>query len=157
MKIIKFILILALGVLVVLQFFQPEPNFSDPGHADNFLTETNPPDEVRQILVSSCFDCHSNHTEYPWYNRIAPVSYWLDGHIDHGKGELNFSEWSSFNNKKKAHKLEEVADEVGKAKMPLEEYTWTHQEARLTEDQREAVMAWARQSMSLYELGDRPE
>ena len=157
MKLIKIVLILALAILVILQFFQPDPNFAEPGHAEVFLTETNPTDDIHHILVSSCFDCHSDHTDYPWYNRIAPVSYWLDGHIRHGKGELNFSEWGDYTKERKSHKMGEIADEVGKGAMPLEEYTWTHHEARLTALQREAVMEWAEKTKLLYRLGDRPE
>ena len=157
MKIIKIVLILALLTLVILQFFPPEPNTASPGHASEFFAETNPPEEVRVILETSCFDCHSDHTEYPWYNRIVPVSYWMADHIRHGKGELNFSNWPSYTDSRKAHKMEEIGDEVGKGKMPLEEYTWTHEGANLTEDQREAVMAWARKTRALYQLGALPE
>lgn len=157
MKIVKIVLVLALAVLVILQFFQPDANTAREGHADFFLAETNPPKDVRAILTSSCFDCHSDHTVYPWYNKIAPVSYWLDGHIDHGKGSLNFSEWLSYSQGKREHKMEEIAEEVGKAHMPLEEYTWTHREARLTEAQRKAVMEWANQTRLLYQLGNQPK
>ena len=133
MKIAKKI---AWGLLIIfigMQFYRPEKNLAQEGHAAAFLTETNPPEEVRVILENTCYDCHSNNTVYPWYNNLAPVSYWLADHIKHGKGHLNMSDWSSYDNKKKDHKLEEVIEVMEENSMPLNEYTWTHEDARLTE------------------------
>jgi hypothetical protein len=142
---------------VVMQFIRPHQNESTADHLADFLLETNPPGQVQEILENSCFDCHSNHTRYPWYNGIAPVSYWLADHIQHGQEHLNFSEWSGYDDKKKDHKLEEVVETVKSGEMPLREYTWTHREARLTNAQRTAVVEWAERTRALYALGDRPK
>ena len=112
MKILKKVLTAALIAFVVMQFFRVDKNRTEGDFVAVFIAETQPDDEVYTILKSACFDCHSNNTRYPWYAEIAPVSYWLDDHIRHGKGELNFSDWSSYSNKKKDHKLEELIEEV---------------------------------------------
>lgn len=157
MKLGKKIAWALLIVFVAMQFYRPEKN-QDPGdHLSKFLEETNPPQEVSGILKSSCYDCHTNQTNYPWYNQVAPVSWWLADHIEEGKEHLNFSAWESYSPKKKDHKLEEVIEMVESAEMPLNEYTWTHSEADLTDQQREAVMDWARQTRTLYKLGDSPK
>ncbi|MDX1314936.1 MAG: heme-binding domain-containing protein, partial [Eudoraea sp.] len=103
------------------------------------------------------YDCHSNHTVYPWYNNIAPVSYWMADHVDHGKGDLNFSDWATYSGKKKDHKLEEVVEVMEDEVMPLKEYTWTHEEARLSKEQRKAIIEWAEKTRLLYQLDQRPE
>ncbi len=157
MKIGKKIAWILLIAFVIMQFIRPDKNETTGDHLALFLTETNPPQEVREILKSSCYDCHSNQTEYPWYNAIAPVSYWIADHIDHGKGELNFSEWDSYGPRKKDHKLEEVVETVKSGEMPLEEYTWTHGDAQLTDEQRRAVVEWAEQTRALYALSARPK
>lgn len=157
MKLVKKAAIFLLISFVVMQFFRPEKNIGDATHASFFETETHPGDEVLIVLQNTCYDCHSDHTRYPWYNQIAPVNYWLDDHIDHGKGHLNFSDWDSYSAEKKDHKLEEIIEEVKKGKMPLEEYTWTHAEARLTPQQKQAVTDWALRTRALYGLGHRPE
>ena len=158
MKVGKKIAWALLIVFLGMQLWRPDKNIaSDPEHLTPFLTETNPSEEVKAILKSSCFDCHSNQTRYPWYNNVAPVSWWLDGHIEEGKEHFNASAWSDYNDKKKDHKLEELIEEVEEGEMPLNSYTWTHADARLTEAQMEAVIAWAQQTRTLYELGDRPE
>lgn len=156
MKLIRKILIGLLVVFIAIQFYRPEKNISRENDTAKFLRETNPPKEVRTILQNSCFDCHSNNTRYPWYNNIAPVSFWLADHIEEGKSELNFSEWETYSDKKKDHKLEELYEETERRSMPLKEYTWTHKEAKLTDAQIEAVVKWAKDTRSLYQLGNRP-
>lgn len=150
MKIIKKILVFLLVVFAVMQFFGPDKNQGELSSLNAFLAESNPPENVKIILKETCFDCHSDVTRYPWYNRITPINYWMDGHIDHGKGELNFSKWSAYSLKRKEHKMEEVWEEVAKKKMPLDSYTWTHAEANLTQEQIDAVVAWAKKIQGDY-------
>ena len=144
-------------IFVLMQFYRPEKNLSQGDHTAVFLTETNPPEEVKSILVQTCYDCHSDNTVYPWYNNIAPVSYWMADHVKHGKGHLNFSAWDDYDAEKKDHKLEEVIEMVEEGEMPLKEYTWTHEAARLTEEQRQAIVDWSKQTRALYQLDLRPE
>ena len=157
MRITKKIAWVLLITLIVIQFIRPEKNLSDTDGEADFMSETNPPEDVRLILRSSCYDCHSNNTNYPWYNNIAPVSFWIADHINHGKAHLNFSEWANGDNTKKAHKMEEVVETMKSAEMPLTEYTWTHSQARLTDQQRRAVIEWAEKTRLLYELGQQPQ
>ncbi len=157
MKIGKKIAWALLVVFIGMQFIRPEKNQDSSEHLAAFLAETNPPAEVRELLKTSCYDCHSNQTEYPWYNAVAPVSYWLAGHVNDGKRHLNFSAWDTYEVKRKDHKLEEVIEMVQEGEMPLDSYTWTHEDARLSPEQREAINAWARKTRALYDLGARPE
>ncbi|UJH67662.1 heme-binding domain-containing protein [Allomuricauda sp. SCSIO 65647] len=151
MKIAKKIAVALLVVFVVMQFIRPDKNVTDdPDYVAVFESETNPSQEVKQLLETTCYDCHSDNTVYPWYNNIAPVSYWLADHIEHGKGHLDFSNWENYDAEKKDHKLEEIIEEVKEEKMPLKEYTWTHQEARLTQEQRETISAWAQEARLRY-------
>lgn len=142
MKWIKRFLIVALVVFVVMQFVRPDKNEGGYESLATFLAETKPTPAVEATLQSACYDCHSNQTKYPWYNNIAPVSYWLDEHIIDGKKHLNFAEWGSYSVKKKDHKLEEVAEEVEKGEMPLDEYTWTHGDAKLSDQQIKELVQW---------------
>ncbi len=144
-------------VFVAMQFYRPEKNQAQGDHTALFLTETNPPKDVKLILEQTCYDCHSNHTEYPWYNNVAPVSYWMADHVKDGKKHLNFSDWKNYSVKKKDHKLEEVIEMIGEGEMPLKEYTWTHDEAKLTETQRNAIIEWAKRTRALYQLNQQPK
>ena len=157
MKTIKRVLIFALFVFLGMQFYRPYKNINTTDHTAVFISETNPSKEVRLILKNACYDCHTNNTNYPWYNNVAPISYWLSHHIDEGKEHLNFSDWEKYTTKKKAHKLEELVEEVEEGKMPLNEYTWTHASAKLSTQEKEAIMAWAKQTRVLYQLGNLPK
>lgn len=126
-------------------------------HTEIFLAETNPEPELRIVLKETCYDCHSNNTVYPWYNNIAPISFWLANHVKDGKKHLNFSAWDGYSVEKKDHKLEEVIEMIENGEMPLKEYTWTHQNARLTNEQRESIVAWAEKTRSLYQLNEIPQ
>ena len=148
LKKLGFILLI---LLIISQFFSPEKNEGDLISVVPFLNETNPPENVKLILETTCFDYHSNKTNYPWYNDITPVNYWLDSHIKDGKKHLNFSKWSSYSLKRKEHKMDELYEEVEQGEMPLSSYTWTHSESNLTQYQLDAVVTWGKKTQGYYQ------
>jgi len=150
MRIIKKLGWLLLVIIIVAQFFGPDKNRGDINDLTSFFEDTNPPDAVTLILKETCFDCHSSFTRYPWYNNITPVNYWMDGHIDHARSHLDFSNWTEYDAKKKDHKLEELLEMVEEKEMPLPSYTWMHSEANLTDEQIKSVLDWAKQVRSNY-------
>jgi len=152
----KVILVLVIG-FVIAQFFGPEKNQGDLATIDAFMAETNPPEDVKIILKEACIDCHSDVTEYPWYNNITPVNYWLAGHIKDGKKHFNLSNWEGNSVKRKDHKFEELIEMVEDKEMPLNSYTWVHSEAKLTDVERKAVMDWAKLVRVSYGLESKPE
>jgi len=150
MKIVKKILLSLLIVFVIAQFFGPKKNEGDITKIEAFIAETNPPQNVKKIMKESCYDCHSDVTRYPWYFNVTPVNYWIADHIEHGKDELNFSNWADYSLKRKEHKMEEVWEEVKEKEMPLDSYTWTHGDANLTDEQIEALVSWAKTVQGNY-------
>jgi hypothetical protein len=94
-------------------------------------------------LEKACYDCHSNNTVYPWYANVQPVGFWLDDHVNEGKGELNFDEFLTYPPKKARHKMEKVVEEVKEGGMPLDSYTWIHKNALLTPEEKTEITAWA--------------
>ena len=144
-KIIKPIALVLLAALIIIQFFKPERNLSSiEGPAVNDISKLYPvPQEVASILKTSCYDCHSNNTHYPWYSNFQPVAWWLADHIKEGKKELNFSEFASYRIAKQYRKLEEINSEVEEGEMPHEAYTLIHGDAKLNSSQKEKLMSWA--------------
>ena len=141
-KIFKTIGIALIIVLVVIQFIHPERNLSNDTSND-ITKKYTVPDTVQSILRTSCYDCHSNHTEYPWYANIQPVAWWLDHHIDEGKGELNFNTLSSYRIGRQYRKLEKITKEVNDGGMPISSYTLIHRYAILNDGQKKLVADWA--------------
>ncbi|ANW96004.1 cytochrome C [Wenyingzhuangia fucanilytica] len=145
---IKKIFITLAIVLVIAQFFGTEKNDAETRELTVFVLETTPNSEVSNILASKCYDCHSNKTEYPWYANVAPLSYWINHHVEEGKEHLNFSDWSTYNTKRKKHKLEELIEEVEEGKMPLDSYENLHGEISATE--KEILIDWAKIAIANY-------
>jgi hypothetical protein len=150
MKILKKLGLILLAALLIAQFFGPEKNDRDITSVDAFFVDTNPPEDVKVILKSACMDCHSEHTKYPWYNTITPLNYWLADHVNEGKEHFNMSKWNDYSDKKKDHKLDELAEEVGEKEMPLPSYTWTHGDADLSQDQIDAILGWVKTARLKY-------
>ena len=101
------------------------------------------PDSVKQLLQTSCYDCHSNNTTYPWYSKLQPVDWWLDHHVTEGKRELNFNEFASYSLRKQYGKLKKIGDEVKEGGMPLSSYTLIHTYAKLDDQQKNTIINWA--------------
>lgn len=108
----------------------------------DFISLTSANSEVTNLLKTACYDCHSNQPAYPWYTNIAPVSWWIKHHINEGSHHLNFSEWGTYSEKRKNHKLEECIEMVEEGEMPMASYTWMHGEAKLTDAQRLVLVEW---------------
>lgn len=145
---LKWFLLAALAVFAALQFTSPPLQNPPvvPGH--DLMATKSPPPEVAALLRQACYDCHSNETKWPWYARVAPVSWWVASHINEGRAELNFSEWPHGDAYVAGEQLGRLAHQVQSRKMPLPSYTWLgmHPEARLTEEQRGRILKWAEQA-----------
>ena len=141
-KFLKKILLVLLVALVIIQFFRPTKNIAVAASPNDITTKYAVPKDVQAILATSCYDCHSNTTKYPWYNTIQPVAWWLDDHIKEGKKELNFSEFATYRIGRQYKKLEEINEQVKEGEMPLESYTLIHGDAKLTEQQKLTLASW---------------
>lgn len=141
-KILKRTFQILLLAFIVIQFIRPAKNKSE-GISGNDITKVYAvPEDVQTILKTSCYDCHSNNTVYPWYANIQPAAWWLNDHVQEGKRELNFSEFASYRIGRQYRKLEEINGEVKEDKMPLDSYLWIHKDAKLDEKQKLTLANW---------------
>ena len=139
----KYIIWGILAILVILQFFQIDKTNPPASAEADFLVIEQVPDQLATLFKAACYDCHSHHSKYPWYTSVAPLSWWIEGHIDHGRETLNFSEWSTLSNKDRNHALEEIAEEVRDKHMPLKSYVWMHSEAKMSDTDIKLMADWA--------------
>lgn len=138
----KKILIIILVAFIMIQFFPIDKTNPVPTPGMDFLRIKNTPAEIASLVRTSCYDCHSNESEYPWYSSIAPFSWILKNHIDEGRKELNFSTFATYEPKIQAHKLQECIEMTESKKMPLESYFIGHQNAKLTDEQRKILIQY---------------
>lgn len=106
-------------------------------------------EEISGILKTSCYDCHSNETKYPWYSYVAPVSWLVSKDVREGREELNFSTWQDYDMMEKLEKLDDIAIEVGEGEMPMGIYTAIHSSAKLDDAQRQLIVEWAEATMDV--------
>jgi hypothetical protein len=139
------VLIVSLSILALIQLKTTDksPIHSDP--QSDFFTIEEAPEQVGELITAICYDCHSNQTSYPWYSHIAPVSWWLDGHIDHGREKMNFSVWDGYSKEQQDSLKNKSAKLIEKKWMPILTYKITHSDARLSEEQRNMLIAWLKE------------
>jgi len=135
----KKLLILIVLIFIGIQFVPMDVPADVPSKAENSIEA---PENVQAILKRSCFDCHSNHTTFPWYSSIAPVSWFTKYHVKEGREHMNFSTWASYDDEKKLKFLQKIPKAI-KSKMPLPSYLLIHKEAKLSDADKEAITKWA--------------
>lgn len=128
---------------VAIQFIQPARNKSNtilPTDIEKIVTV---PVNVSGILKTSCYDCHSNNTRYPWYSFIQPGAWLMASHIKNGKAMLNFSQFGELSNRKQQSKLQGIINQVKDGEMPITSYKIIHRNAVLTPEQKTILINWA--------------
>lgn len=130
-------------ILLAAQFIQPHERKSSIEPLSELAKVYPITKEVKDIMAKACNDCHSNHTDLPWYTKIQPIGWWINHHVEEGVEELNFDEFTRYKARKKFHKMEEMVEMVEEGKMPLNSYTWMHSEAMLSKAEKQVLVDWA--------------
>ncbi|MPS63463.1 heme-binding domain-containing protein [Chryseobacterium sp.] len=139
--IIKSIAIIFL-LLLVIQLFDTDKNVSATPSENAIEKHYQVSSHVQGLLKTSCYDCHSNNTAYPWYSNIQPVKWWLADHVNSGKRHLNFDEFNTYTKERKLKKLDEIVETVKEGEMPLSSYTIIHHNAKLSSTDKSEIEKW---------------
>ena len=130
---LRYAAIAALVMAAAIQFIQPDRTNPPADPAASFEALMAPPKEAVAVIHRACQDCHSNQTVWPWYSRVAPVS-WLVAHdVKEGRARLNLSEWNRLGAEMAALRVKAMCQETRKGEMPIGTYKLMHPAARLTE------------------------
>jgi hypothetical protein len=137
---LKWIFVALVAGFALLQ--RTNPPRTNPTVISDLMATNLPPPKVAAMLHAACYDCHSSETRWPWYSRVAPMSWLIANDVKEGRENLNLSDWPNDNPMRAAKRLENMSDEVGSGEMPLKKYTKIHADARLTESQRKELTDW---------------
>jgi mono/diheme cytochrome c family protein len=129
-KIALFLIVAGLVVFGLIQLI-PIDRSNPPASAEPQWSSP----EARSLVKQSCFQCHSNETDWPWYSYIAPASWLIKFDVVEGRSAFNFSEWD-----KRPGELDEMVREIQRGGMPPLQYTLFHPEARLNDQQKQALI-----------------
>ena len=134
----------ALGVLVVvfvgIQFI-PVNRINPPVESDMQC-----PVGVKEVLKGSCSDCHSHETIWPWYSKVAPVSWLIASDAKEGRRKLNFSAWNRYSTEKQSVLISDMIDQIREGEMPPAPYTWMHAGSDLSPEKLKILETWAAQN-----------
>jgi hypothetical protein len=142
MKIVKIIALVFLILFIGIQFAPTSRNQSDVVPKSDFMLINDVPKDIKNKLQISCYDCHSNNTAYPWYNKVQPAAWFLESHIKKAKAELNFSEWADYSDRRKRSKLKSIISQVEDDEMPLSSYTIIHKDAKFSKGDKKKINEW---------------
>ena len=143
MKAVKVIIITLIVIFIAVQFIPSGIPLNVPDDNRSIANDSLVAGSVLKQLRNSCFDCHSNQVNFPWYSKMAPSSWFLAGHINEGRSHLNFSEWEDYSNREKVRILEEIKDEVASGGMPLKSYLLIHRDAKTDSAEVAVILKWA--------------
>ncbi len=132
----KTFFVLLILAFIGIQFVEVERT-NPPVTADK-----NIPAEVKNIFKNSCYDCHSNETDWTWYSKIAPVSWLIVKDVNDGRKHLNFSEWDKLFSEKRTKLKKEIWDQINQEEMPMDIYTIMHPGAKLDLTQKNIIKKW---------------
>jgi len=130
-------------VIIVPQFIPVDKPEINEDKSNDLITNNEIPGNIANMLKTSCYDCHSNQTVYPWYADVAPVSWLVIRDVKVGRKELNFSDWETLSKMDKAKLLDDISEEVEDEEMPMPIYFVTHSDAKLSEENRAALVNWS--------------
>lgn len=137
------------GILVVLflviQLFPGKRPVVTKDNPSDLIQNTKMPAPVAAMIRTSCYDCHSMETHYPWYDRMAPATWLVYRDVRAGRRHLNFSNWTKLSTAEKLKALNHIGEEVGSGDMPFLPYAIIHKKARLSKEQRKTIVDWTKQ------------
>lgn len=131
-------------LLLLLQFVPVDTTLPAVDANKDFLAGSAGDQNMAALVRAACYDCHSNTTAYPWYSKIQPVAMWMQGHVDHGRENVNFSEWQDLSLEDKKHVLKECVEVLEEKRMPMLSYMIMHGDAWISDEQRTAMADYFR-------------
>jgi hypothetical protein len=142
MKLLRRAFFFVVAVLIVIQFVRPAKNNWNGAAGNEIQKQFLVPADVQEVIRNACYDCHSNHTNYPWYAEVQPVGWILASDIHEGKSELNFDEFGSYNPRRQYRKFGEIQEQIEKREMPMPSYVMMHGKAELSAETKALLINW---------------
>src|SRR6266446_781464 len=132
-------------LLIPLSFTHPFGNPRKVNASSGYLLAgAQMPAPLRALVERKCGNCHSEAVEWPFYSRVAPVSWLLEHDVVEAREHMNLSRWDSYSNQDKLDLLSRLAAKARSGEMPPARYTAIHRDSRLLLTERDSLYDWAR-------------
>ena len=139
---LKLALLVACALSLGIQLIRPARTNPPTDPTRTLKARVQFPNGVAEVLDRACRDCHSHDTKWPWYSNVAPVSWLLIDHVNHGRSHVNFSDWASYSTSESDKRITKICEQVREGEMPMTSYLWMHDEARLSKDDIDLICNW---------------
>lgn len=129
------------------------------------VARTNPPvktaiawdsAQTRDLAYRACMDCHSNETIYPWYASVAPGSWLLASHVTTARGDFNLSELDALPAFRRNNLGQDMGQRIRLGTMPPADYVLLHPSAKLSDVEKQQLIAGLRLSLGGAVTGTLP-
>ncbi|HEX8473320.1 MAG TPA: heme-binding domain-containing protein [Pyrinomonadaceae bacterium] len=140
---LRWFVMVAAFVFVAIQVMRPEKVNSPVDEARAIEAHLKLTPEVETIFERSCNDCHSQKTDWPWYSNVAPVSWFVVDHVNHGRRHLDFSDWARYDREDADQMLEAICQLTKHGSMPMSSYTLMHRDAKLSIEDVQTLCGWS--------------
>jgi hypothetical protein len=141
-RFLRWLLILLAAAFVGIQFVRPARTNPPINPAQSIEANLHVSPQVAAILDRSCNDCHSNKTVWPWYTNVAPVSWFVIGHVNDARSVMNFSQWGDDDKDKQSRRLRDICEQVSDGEMPLSSYTPLHPGSKPSANDVKTLCDW---------------
>ncbi len=137
------------GVLVLvvalfgIQFIRPDRTNAPVDPSKEFAAQPGVDPSIAALLRRACYDCHSDETRWPWYSNLAPASWLVADDVHSGRRNVNFSIWGKYPPSRRSETFDDIHDQVSSGDMPLKKYLLLHPDAKLSQAERDSIVAWA--------------
>jgi hypothetical protein len=127
-----------------------------PGSDQTLLRDAQIDGETLALVQRSCQNCHSQLTKWPWYSRVAPISWLVARDVQQARAHMNLSRWQEYSPDERIRLLSEIGSAVRNREMPVQRYLLLHPEARLTDAERQQIYRWTRTERSRLRMSQPP-
>ena len=142
-RVTKVVLGLAL-FMILIQILQPKRTNPRTVASRTLGAHVPIPPAVQMSFRRACGDCHSNQTAWPWYSRIAPLSWVVIDDVNQGRRHMNFDDWDAQADSKQANdRLIDICQEIRKKGMPPFSYRLLRKDLELKSEEIAALCAWS--------------
>lgn len=139
---VKLLLFVFILTGVSIQFIQISDDDTHSIEKADYIVNFVNNEQVAHIINESCYDCHSNRSNYPWHAKVAPVSWYLRYNIKKGREHLNFSEWGNYSDKQKKRSIDKCLEKIENSQMPLKTYVLIHRSAKIDSHKKQVLKSW---------------
>ena len=143
-KLIPTVLVILMVVFAVMQVRHPHDDIRPVNPAATIDAQLRPSAQVSNLLHQSCYNCHSEQGEHPWYSSVWPVSALIERDVRDGRARLDFSEWDRLSPEMSRIRLLDSCRMMRESKMPLWYYRPLHPATATPKPEDvDAFCAWA--------------